>query len=39
MISYIHAKLAWYEAGGKGPEPNFTDYERAAAGDGWAKMR
>jgi MerR family transcriptional regulator, copper efflux regulator len=34
MISYIHAKLAWYEAGGKGPEPNFTDYEGAAAGDG-----
>jgi MerR family transcriptional regulator, copper efflux regulator len=28
MISYIRAKLAWYEAGGKGPEPNFTDYER-----------
>ena len=28
MISYIHAKLAWFEAGGKGPEPNFTDYER-----------
>jgi MerR family transcriptional regulator, copper efflux regulator len=32
MISYIRAKLAWYEAGGKGPEPNFTDYERAAFG-------
>jgi MerR family transcriptional regulator, copper efflux regulator len=28
MIGYIHAKLAWLEAGGKGPEPNFTDYER-----------
>ncbi len=28
MTSYIHAKLAWMEAGGKGPEPNFTDYER-----------
>jgi MerR family copper efflux transcriptional regulator len=28
MISYIRAKLAWLEAGGKGPEPNFTDYER-----------
>ena len=32
MISYIHAKLAWLEAGGKGPEPNFTDYERAPRG-------
>jgi hypothetical protein len=29
MISYVRAKLAWLEAGGKGPEPNFTDYERA----------
>lgn len=29
MISYIRAKLAWLETGGKGPEPNFTDYERA----------
>jgi MerR family transcriptional regulator, copper efflux regulator len=34
MIGYIHAKLAWYEAGGKGPEPNFTDYEGAATGNG-----
>ena len=31
MISYIHAKLAWLEAGGKGAEPNFTDYERGAS--------
>ena len=30
MIAYIHAKLAWMEVGGKGPEPNFTDYERAS---------
>jgi MerR family transcriptional regulator, copper efflux regulator len=28
MMSYIRAKLAWYDAGCKGPEPNFTDYER-----------
>jgi MerR family copper efflux transcriptional regulator len=34
MISYIHAKLAWLEAGGKGPEPNFTDYERWPRGAG-----
>jgi MerR family transcriptional regulator, copper efflux regulator len=34
MISYIHAKLAWLEAGGKGPEPNFTDYERGPRGVG-----
>jgi MerR family transcriptional regulator, copper efflux regulator len=34
MINFINAKLAWYEAGGKGPEPNFTDYEQAATGDG-----
>ena len=33
MISYVHAKLAWSETGCKGPEPNFTDYERAATGD------
>jgi MerR family transcriptional regulator, copper efflux regulator len=32
MISYIRAKLTWYEAGGKGPEPNFTDYERKSRG-------
>ena len=32
MIGYIRAKLAWYEAGGKGPEPNFTDYARKARG-------
>jgi DNA-binding transcriptional MerR regulator len=31
MMSYIRAKLAWLESGSKGPEPNFTDYERAAA--------
>ena len=34
MMRYIRAKLAWLEAGSKGPEPNFTDYEngsRAAA--------
>jgi DNA-binding transcriptional MerR regulator len=30
MMSYIRAKLAWLESGSKGPEPNFTDYERAA---------
>jgi hypothetical protein len=30
MMGYIRAKLAWLESGGKGPEPNFTDYERAA---------
>ncbi len=34
MISYIHAKLAWLEAGGKGPEPNFTDYEHGPRGAG-----
>jgi MerR family transcriptional regulator, copper efflux regulator len=34
MISYINAKLAWLEAGGKGPEPNFTDYERTPRGAG-----
>jgi MerR family transcriptional regulator, copper efflux regulator len=34
MISYIHAKLAWLETGGKGPEPNFTDYEVASGGAG-----
>jgi len=28
MMRYIRAKLAWLEAGGKGLEPNFTDYER-----------
>ncbi|MDR3421707.1 MAG: MerR family transcriptional regulator [Xanthobacteraceae bacterium] len=28
MMRYIRAKLAWLETGGKGPEPNFTDYER-----------
>jgi MerR family transcriptional regulator, copper efflux regulator len=27
MIRYIQAKLAWVDGGGKGPEPNFTDYE------------
>lgn len=30
MIGYIKAKLAWMEGGSKGPEPNFTDYERAS---------
>jgi MerR family transcriptional regulator, copper efflux regulator len=34
MISYIRAKLVWLEAGGKGPEPNFTDYERTSSSDG-----
>ena len=34
MISYIRAKLVWLEAGGKGPEPNFTDYERASGSAG-----
>jgi len=27
MMRYIRAKLAWLEAGSKGPELNFTDYE------------
>jgi MerR family transcriptional regulator, copper efflux regulator len=27
MMRYIKAKLAWVDGGGKGPEPNFTDYE------------
>src|SRR5262249_2829348 len=31
MIRYIRAKLAWLDAGSKGPEPNFTDYENRAA--------
>src|SRR5271165_3450628 len=30
MIGYIKAKLVWMEGGSKGPEPNFTDYERAS---------
>jgi len=30
MIRYIRAKLAWLDAGSKGSEPNFTDYERRA---------
>jgi MerR family transcriptional regulator, copper efflux regulator len=30
MVSYIRAKLAWLDAGSKGPEPNFTDYENGA---------
>ncbi len=30
MIRYIKAKLAWMETGGKGPEPNFTDYEQTS---------
>jgi DNA-binding transcriptional MerR regulator len=30
MMRYIRAKLAWLETGGKGLEPNFTDYERAS---------
>jgi DNA-binding transcriptional MerR regulator len=34
MISYVRAKLVWLEAGSKGPEPNFTDYERAPRGVG-----
>ena len=36
MIGYIRAKLAWLEAGGKGPEPNFTDYEKRAGSAGAA---
>jgi DNA-binding transcriptional MerR regulator len=32
MIGYVHAKLAWVDGGAKGPEPNFTDYERVAPG-------
>jgi MerR family transcriptional regulator, copper efflux regulator len=30
MIRYVRAKLAWLDAGGKGPEPIFTDYEKRA---------
>jgi len=30
MIRYIRAKLAWLDAGSKGPEPSFTDYENRA---------
>ena len=30
MIRYIRAKLAWLDAGSKGPEPAFTDYEKRA---------
>ncbi len=30
MIRYIKAKLAWMETGGKGTEPNFTDYEQTS---------
>ena len=30
MILYIRAKLAWLDAGSKGPEPNFTDYENGS---------
>ena len=26
MMSYIRAKLAWLESGGKGGEPSFADY-------------
>jgi DNA-binding transcriptional MerR regulator len=32
MMSYIRAKLVWLDNGGKGAEPNFTDYERALPG-------
>jgi MerR family transcriptional regulator, copper efflux regulator len=34
MIGYIRAKLAWLDAGGKGSEPNFTDYEKRAGAAG-----
>jgi len=34
MIRYIRAKLAWLDAGSKGPEPNFTDYENRARAAG-----
>lgn len=34
MIAYIRTKLAWLDAGSKGPEPNFTDYEKRAGGAG-----
>src|SRR5262249_37752935 len=34
MIRYIRAKLAWLDAGSKGPEPNFTDYENKARAAG-----
>jgi DNA-binding transcriptional MerR regulator len=37
MIRYIRAKLAWLDAGGKGPEPNFTDYENRARAAGRRK--
>lgn len=30
MIRYTRDKLVWLENGGKGPEPNFTDYEQRA---------
>jgi hypothetical protein len=32
---YIRAKLAWLDAGSKGPEPNFTDYENGSHAAGW----
>ena len=35
MIRYIRAKLAWLDAGSKGPEPNFTDYENGSHAAGW----
>jgi hypothetical protein len=35
MILYIRAKLAWLDAGSKGPEPNFTDYENGSHAAGW----
>ena len=35
MIRYIRAKLAWLDAGSKGPEPNFTDYESRVRAAGW----
>jgi len=38
MMRYIRAKLAWLDAGSKGPEPNFTDYERRARAVG-SKVR
>jgi MerR family transcriptional regulator, copper efflux regulator len=34
MIGYIRAKLSWLDAGSKGPEPNFTDYENRAGATG-----
>jgi len=39
MMRYIGAKLAWLEGGGKGAEPNFTDYERSSRAVGIAAAK